>query len=288
MTLSGDVLFGLAAALGFGAADFLARQVTQRLGYLSTLFFIQTLGSLGLLPLAVAYERAQWQASDPWMLVAALGLLNLLAALALYRSFEYGVLSVVAPLASMAPAITTVLALALLGERLTGAALAGIVLVLAGIAALSRSGAPVSGPPPKDARSGLASAFLALAAFGVLGVGLKVAVGAVGPITTIITVRLVGVAAVLLGSLGRLTRVVSPARGGWPLVIAVTAIDSAAFVAFTFGIRTGSVAVISTLSSLFSAVTVGLAALFLRERLRPANYLSIGVMLAGVVLILLG
>ena len=117
MTLSTDVLLGLAAAVGFGTADFVARNVTQRLGYLTTLFFLQTIGSIGLLPFAVFYERPQWQAADPWMWIVGLGVFNLLAATALYRALEYGVLSVVAPLTGMAPAISTILAVAFLGER---------------------------------------------------------------------------------------------------------------------------------------------------------------------------
>jgi drug/metabolite transporter (DMT)-like permease len=48
------------------------------------------------------------------------------------------------------------------------------------------------------------------------------------------------------------------------------------------------VAVVSTLSGLFSAVTVGLAALVLKERLYPAAYASIFVMLVGTALIVAG
>ncbi len=288
MTVSSDVLLGLAAALGFGIADFLARQVTQRLGYVSTLFLLQTIGSLVLVPLALVYERPLWQAGDPWLLILALGVLNLLAALALYRALEYGVLSVVAPVTSMAPAASAVLALVLLGERPTSPTLVGIVLVLGGVVALSRTGVPVSGPPPKDARGGLVSALLSVIGFGALGVGLKTAAGSVGPITTIVTIRFVGVAAMLVGSLTGVVRVVRPGRDLWPLVLAVTAVDTAAFVAFTTGIHLGSVTIVATLSSLFSAVTVGLAALFLGERLTSASYVSIGVVLVGVVLIVRG
>lgn len=266
----------------------MARQVTQRIGFLSTLFFLQTLGAIGLLPLAFFYERSLWHVTGPWMLIGGLGLLNLVSALALYRAFEYGVLSVVAPLVSMAPAITTALALLILGERLGREVLAGIVLVLVGITALSRSGGPVSGPPPKNARIGLVSAFAALAGFGVLAFGLKFAVGAIGPVTTIVTVRLVGVAVMLLGLAARRARLVGPAPGGWPLIIVVTVVDSAGFVAYATGIAGGSVAIVTTLSGLFSAVTLGLAALVLKERLAAPSYASIGIMLAGVVLILRG
>ena len=288
MTLSTDVLLGLAAALGFGTADFIARHVTQRLGYVSTLFFLQAIGSIGLLPFAVLYERPQWQAADPWLWIVGLGLFNLLGALALYRSLEYGVLSVVAPLTSMAPAISTVLAVVVLGERPSGSTVAGIVLVLVGVAALTRSGLPVSGPSPKDARIGLISALLALVGFGGLSIGLKMAAAAVGPMTTIVIVRFVGIVAVLLAWPWPSARVVRPSRGSWPQVLVLTVIDTAAFVAFTTGIRIGSVSIVATLTGLYAAVTVGLAAFLLGERLRPASYASIGVMMLGVTLILLG
>lgn len=285
MTPPKDVVLGLLAALGFGSADFLARQVTYRIGFLSTLFLLQTLGSLGLLPLAVLYERSLWQAGDPWLLILALGVLNLAAALALYRAFEYGALSVVAPLVSVAPAITTVLALLILDERPGAAALAGIVLVLLGIAVLSRTAVVIRGPVPKDARVGLTSAFVALVGFGVLAFSLKYVIGPIGPITTVVAVRLVGVVIVLAGAGMRITPLVTPPRRLWPLIIAFTVIDSAAFVAYSTGIRVGSVAVVSTLSGLFSVVTMTLAALVLKERLRPISYVSIGVALVGVVLI---
>jgi drug/metabolite transporter (DMT)-like permease len=287
VTPTHDLFFGLAAALGFGSADFLARQATHRIGFFSTLFFLQALGGLGLLPLAFLYERSLWQVADPWILVGVLGLLNLFSALALYRAFEYGVLSVVAPLISMAPAITTALALLILGEHLGRTVLAGITLVLMGIIALSRA-VPTGGPPPKNARIALVSAFAALAGFGVLAFALKYAIVAIGPMTTIVAIRLVGVAAVLPGVMAGRVRLVGPARDAWPLVIAATVIDTAAFVAYTTGIGSGSVAIVSTLSGLFSAVTLGLAALVLKERLAPASYVSIGVMLLGVTLILRG
>jgi drug/metabolite transporter (DMT)-like permease len=288
MAASRDVVFGLASALGFGTADFIARQVTHRVGALGALFFLQALGSLGLTPLVLLYERTLWQTGDPWGLIVALGVLNLFAALALYRAFEFGALSVVAPLVSMSPAITTALALFVLKERPGGQVLAGVALVLIGIVALSRSGMPVSGPTPRAPRTGLANAFAALAGFGVLGFALKYAVQAVGPMTAIVTVRLVGVVVILGAVAGGLLRLPVPSGAGWGGIVAMTVIDTSAFVAFTTGIGGGSVAIVSTLSGLFSAVTVGLAALILRERLRPAAYLSIGIMLAGVVLIVRG
>ena len=107
-----DVVYGLTAAVAFGSADFLARQVTHRVGFFTTLFILQLIGALILVPPALLAERHLWQAADPWAFLFGLGVLNLLASLSLYRAFEYGVLSVVAPLVSLSPAVATALAAA--------------------------------------------------------------------------------------------------------------------------------------------------------------------------------
>jgi drug/metabolite transporter (DMT)-like permease len=194
----------------------------------------------------------------------------------------------VTPLVSTSPAITTVLALVILGERPGRPAVMGIALVLIGIAVLSRSAVLAGGAPPKNARAGLASAFVALVGFGVLAFALKYTVGAIGPMTTIVTLRLVGVMVLLVTTGAQLTRFVRPVRNLWTVVGAVVLLDTAGFVAYTSGIRSGSVAIVATLSGLFSAVTVGLAILVLKERLTPAGYVSIAVMLLGVALIARG
>jgi drug/metabolite transporter (DMT)-like permease len=280
-----DVLYGLGAAVGFGSADFLSRGVSHRIGFLSTLFYLQLIGGAALLPLCLVFERSLWQPTDPWVFIAALSLLNLAGSLALYRAFEQGVVSVVAPVIAMAPAIATLLAIVGLGERPTPADLAGIVIVLAGTVSLSRSAGLVRGPEPRDSRAGLISAFVAMIALGGIAAGAKIPVTTVGPISTIVVLRLINVALVLLAAgLGRV-RVARPAPVVWPAVLTMTVLDSAAFVAYATGISVGSVALVSTLSGSFSGVTVALAALILKERLAPVAYASIGVMLVGVTLI---
>jgi drug/metabolite transporter (DMT)-like permease len=86
--------------------------------------------------------------------------------------------------------------------------------------------------------------------------------------TTIVTVRFVGVVVVLVGALCRVTPVARLPRDRWRQMLALTLIDTSAFVAFTTGIRIGSVAIVATLTGLYAAVTVDRGVL-LGERLRP-------------------
>ncbi len=288
MGAAADVFYGLAAAFGYGSGDFFARQASHRIGHLQVLFYTYAISLAFLLPTAILAEGGRWQPGIAWVGVAALGVLNTFASFHLYRSFEYGVLSVVSPLISSYPAVTAGLAIVLLGEWPGTVSAAGIVLVLLGILSLSQSRAHPENPPPKDARKGLASAFFAFAGYGVFYFALKYGVNAVGPVSTAALVRVVGVAILFLAGTIGAVRIGRPAREIAPTLTVVALLDVGGFVAYNIGISTGSVAIVGTLSGLFSAVTVGIAALVLRERLTRIQFRGILAILVGVVLIAVG
>ena len=288
MSALSDLAFGLTTAFGYGTGDFLARHASYRIGHVRVLFFLEVFGMLVLLPIAAWFERHLWAATDPWALLVVLGAINFLASLWLYRSFEYGVLSVVSPLVSSYPAVTATLAFLVLGERPSALATAGIAIVLAGTVLLSRSEAHPDNPPPKDARVGVVSAFGAFAGYGVFFFALDAVVEPIGPVTSAAVVRGVG-AAILLGMVAaRRLAVGRPPRDLWAVLAAIVALDEIAFVAFNFGILLGSVAVVGTLSGLFSAVTVALAVAFLHERLTRIQVAAIGAIFLGVACIAVG
>jgi len=279
-----DLVFGLTAALGYGTGDFLARQASHRIGHVRVLFWME-LGSLVLLaPIAFAFERGGWSLGSSILAVAGLGVVSVVASLFLYKAFEYGVLSVVSPLASSYPAVTAALAVLFLGDRPGAFASVGILAVLAGIVLLSRSEAHPDNPPPKDARVGVMSAFLAFAGYGVFYFALDYVVTDVGPASTAALVRVVAVAVLLAAAAARAFRPDPPPRAVARLVIPISALDTLAFVAYNVGIVDGSVAIVGTLSGLFSAVTVGIAAVVLRERLTRFQYAAVVAIFLGVVL----
>ncbi len=282
-----DLFFGLATAFGYGTSDFVARQASQRVGHIQVLFYMELVGFAILVPIAVVLEHGLWRWSGAWLLVLGLGVLNTFCTLFLYRAFEYGVLSVVSPIASSYPAATAALAILFLDDRPGVPATVGIVCVLAGIVLLSRAGPHPANAPPKDARTGTVSAFVAFAGYGVFFFALKYVVADVGPVTVATVVRLVGVLVLLMmGALGavrigRLPRALGPSLG------AMGILDSAGFIAFNLGILGGSVAIVGTLSGLFSAVTVGLAVAILHERLTRTQMVGVLAIFLGVVLIAL-
>ena len=287
MGADSDLFFGLTTAVGYGTSDFVARQASHRIGHVPVLFYMELVGFVILAPVAFLLERGLCVWSGAWLLVLGLGVLNTFSTLFLYRSFEYGVLSVVSPIASSYPAATAALAILFLKDTPGVPATAGIVAVLAGILLLSRSGAHPANAPPRKARVGLVSAFLAFAGYGVFYFALKFVVADVGPVTVAAVVRVVGVVSLLALAAARALRIGGLPRSLWPHLGAMGCLDSFAFIAYNVGILGGSVAIVGTLSGLFSAVTIGLAVAILHERLTRVQLVGVLVIFLGVVLIAL-
>lgn len=138
----------------------------------------------------------------------------------------------------------------------------------------------------ESARSGVGWALFAAACFGVMYwlLGLRV-VPALGAFSAAWVLRLVG--AVGLGAVAwparRSLRVPRPKVLG--MLAAIGALDTSAYLCNNLGMQFRHVAVVTVLTSLYAAVTVLLAATFLRERLNGKQWLGVMVIFAGVVLL---
>jgi len=130
------ILLGLATALCWGSADLFARFATRKLGTFRTMLYMQVCGCL-LLTLVMPQLGGWGHLADgsgwrPWAWGICAGGLNTISTLALYRSFEIGKMSIVAPLSASYPVLTLLLSV-FTGERLTLVRLAGIILTIVGV-----------------------------------------------------------------------------------------------------------------------------------------------------------
>jgi drug/metabolite transporter (DMT)-like permease len=257
----------------WGGADFAARFASRRVGAYRTLFFMQFFGFIALsvyLKFRGGFFDGIAPGWHPWALAALAGVINMIASLSLYYSFQIGVMSIVAPVSSSYPALTVTLSI-MSGERITALRGVGLAVTLIGVTLAATTFTPSSGDSGKDnahLTKGVGWAILAALGFGVLFwfLGFYV-VPAVGPAISVWVIRLtcfsvLGVAAVPTRQSLKL-----PSGSVWWLLAAVGFLDTAAFVANNVGLHTGQVSVVSVLASLYGAVTVLLAWIFLREKL---------------------
>jgi len=279
------ILFGLTAALCWGIADFVVTRVARAIGVLHAFFYVQCLSMLATAALLLARPGAPAPSVGTWALAIVISLINLVGSLLLYRSFAIGTLALVSPIASAFGVVTALLALAT-GERPATAALAGAVLLIAGVIVVSRShhGDETDGHQGPTLR-GVPEAIGVMFCFGVAFWALDYVTPALGVLWPVLAIRLIETAGALLWLLYRRTPPVRLSGQTWGLVIGVALLDTLAFVAFNLGLGTAYTSIVTALASLFSAVTILLAWGLLRERLAPGQWVGVGVILLGVLLV---
>lgn len=285
------IFLGLAAALGWGVADFVARFATRRAGAYRTLMYMQLTGFLALTMGMAATGR--WTSFFPsraehhaWAWAICAGLLNVGSAFSLYRSFEIGILALVAPIAASYPVLTVLLSL-WSGEHLTVPHAIGVVAAIIGVMLAAVS---FSSPPPESSAEdhrrhvfrGVPWALAAAVGFGLLFwvLGFHV-MPFFSSAASVWMVRITTFTMLALLVVPLRQSAVLPNLSTLGLVAAVGLMDTAAFVANNLALKNEQVAVASVLSSLYGAVTVVLAAIFLRDKLERTQW-------AGIVLIFLG
>jgi drug/metabolite transporter (DMT)-like permease len=291
------ILLGLLTAVAWGSSDFFARFATHRIGALRTTLYMQLAGFV-LLTIFLPHIGGWGHLMDgsgwrPWAWGALAGVVNGVSTLALYRSFEIGKMAVVAPLSASYPALTVLLSL-FTGEHLKAPRAVGIALILAGALLVVRgetppdeSGSQSPAAPGNKTGRGIGWAILSGAGFGVLfwllGNWIVPSVGTAATVWMIrLTSSLLTVVVILL-----LRQPVAPPREGSVngLLAGMGVLDTGAFVLNNRGMLIEQVSVMGVLASLYGAVTVTLAAIFLRERLARWQWTGIVLIFGGIYLI---
>jgi drug/metabolite transporter (DMT)-like permease len=289
----------LGSSLVYGVSDFLGGLKSRTLPLLWVLLISQGC-ALVLLALIVGASAEDPPSSEYLAFAVLAGLSEAVGVAALYRGLAVGVMSIVAPVAATAPVVPVVVAI-FLGEEPAPIQGAGILAALAGIAIIARGTRPDEQPPvrcphgevpgagagrfgvsPEVATSILFGLLTALG-FGGFLVGMDAA--SEGSVTwALLVARLTSVAAFAVAYL--VTRPPFTVRRSEVPVLAligflIIGADSLYAVATTEGL----LSVVVVLSSLYPAVTIALARMYLNERLQRVQQVGVAAALGGAVAI---
>lgn len=284
------VFYGLAAAFCWGSSDFFAAAVSRRMGALRALLGTQSCGLVAL-ALLLSFRGTATQATPKvlWLLLG-IGLMQAIAVYLFYRAFELGKLSLVAPITSGFAVVTAILAL-LSGERPGPLALVGALLLIIGVLFITsqQKSQEETESERKATLRGIPEAILAALIYGVIFWALDFVVPAVGPVWPLVAMRVVTLAC--LGTAFFFIRKSHPAppvekpRSLIVPVLAVSIAETLAWLAFNTGTLHGDVAIVTALSSLYSAIAIFYGCVLWRERLQRAQWLGVGLILMGVLLV---
>ncbi len=274
-----SALLALVSSLMWGTSDFLGGVTSRRLPPLAVYGLSQAVGFVFLV--AAATVTGGW-AADPgyWPWAVGASVVGMIAMLAFYEALKIGPMGIVSPLVALSVLVPVTVSL-LRGEIPASVQIVGIIAAICGILL-------ASGPELSGAETARPLIFAAIAAVGFGGMFILMAEGskhdALMTMTGMRVVTVVIFAVILL-----VVRNVGGAKGSDAVpLIAIGVLDAAANVTFGFATTMGLLSVTAVLGDLYPVVTAILAAIVLKERLRPVQYAGVAAAMVGVLLIASG
>ena len=284
------LLVSLATAGLFGTGDFCGGLAAKRVGSTRVVAFSHVVGLLGALLVALAVGS---EPSAEALLVGALaGVFGGIGVGLLYRRLALGPMHVVAPLTAMTSALVPATWGALRGESLGPQLWLGVVIGLIAIILASTSAKTPAVPndiggAPVDAKAVIES-LLAGSGFGLFFILLSTTAVEAGP-WPIVGARMT-TSILLVGGLLLLDGRSLSAGGQYALglIVATGVLDVAANIGFLWAANRGQLVIVAVVTSLYPLATVGLARVFMAERMSRLQGIGLASALGSTVLIASG
>jgi len=276
------VLFALLSAAGYGFADFIAGVCSRRSDATLVTMFSQGIGGIVVLVVCLVTGAHNSMPALMWGALAGVG--SGFGALALYRGFAIGRISVVAPVSAVTVAAVPALVGVLLGERPSAIAWMGIALAIPATALIGRVGDAHVGP------SGFVEGLAAGIAFSLLFIALHGAGNDSGlwPVVWQCLVAFLVLLPLGLRAWRHDDHAVMARRLLQPAVLAgVIASGALAGLASAWFLiaSSGGLTISAVITSLYPAFTVLLAFVFLHERVRHVQAVGLAMAAVSVVLV---
>lgn len=280
------MIFGLAAALGWGVADFGAALSSRRIGSFRTVVVTQLSGLAAIGAVALAL-RPEWTGSaiELWLL-AANGAIVAAAYAIHYRALELGPIALVSPLTAGYALVPIAMATLLLGEVLTTALVVGAIFTIVGVVLITFDPRKL-GEVEARRKTGVPYAIVSMLLFGLATFVLGRAAQEVGWLPAVGLGRLFTVAALapfVFAGLGG-TRGERHRGFVWAAVI-VGLVDMIGIVSFSRGAELGLISLVSAVAATFPLIPFVGGIAVLGER--PARSQGLGVVLVVAGLVTLG
>jgi len=304
---------GVCAALGWGSADFIARYTGRALGLARALFGM-LLVSAALMWLLLWWLKSpvDFIADGRWQqlwLVVIYGLGLAAATGLLYAALSRGPVAVAAPLVGSFPAFSLLIAVAL-GALPSAAEWLAMALVMAGVLMVARAAgvaedaaegvAGSAGAARGGLRGTVLIALCSALLFAITLAAMQEAALHYGELQSVAAGRALALfccALLVLWQASRRAGAAGDGAGGepgdgrrglilplawWPALGAQGVLDGGAYIAIAAGSEGAGSVITPVIASAFSAVTVLLARLVLKEPMSAAQWLGVGAIVCGV------
>jgi drug/metabolite transporter (DMT)-like permease len=282
------VIFGLAAAVGWGLADFFGALSGRRIGAFAAVLSGQLLSAVFMTGVLVLSDESLTALAPHVWLVVLNGAFAAFAYITHYKALELGPVAVVSPIGAGYAVVGVGLAIVILGERPGALALTGAAIAIVGVALVStdlrklRQGIEQQLP-------GLWWAVAAAVGFGVAGFMLGWISQRAGWIPGLWASRAAQVAfyVPLIPLFRKELARVRPGPGLWIAFLAGAA-DVVGVVSYSIGATRDFVSIVIAASAVFPLIAVVLSILVFGERIVANQIVGIGLVVGGLLLLGLG
>ena len=272
-----SILLGFVAALAWGIHDLCVRQVSKGTGIFASIVTVLTLGCIPVIPVSAFTWSADISRGSLELSVIA-GVLFGLAAIAHYKAFSIGPVRLVAPIIGAYPALSVGWAMAT-GTPVTLFQWAAVALIIAGIGYVAGSGD--EGESDGSAASAIFWSVLAGSGFALTfavgqaatAEGFELALQAPTRVAALVTVLAIAL-------IGRVN--FWPGRSQIWILAAMGALDAVALGSVISAGRFANPELASVVAATFGLITILLAAIFLRERVKPLQWIAVLIVFGAI------
>ena len=282
------MIYGLAAALGWGLSDLWAAMSGRRIGSGRTVVVAQIAAALlvSLLLIVARPSLDRLPAVAGWLI--ANGFLGAAAFATLYRALQLGPIAVVSPVLATYAVIPVLLSVGLLGESLDTASAIGVTVTIGG-AVLTSTDVRALREGTRSKVPGLPWAVVSTLLFGVATYVMGWSAKEAGFLPSLWFGRLTMTVVVVLAALvvvartrRRGLRAPAMSAGSVWFAAAVGVVELVGTIAYARGAEVGYVSIVTAASATYPLIPVLGGVHLLEERLAPSQYAGIALVVIGL------
>lgn len=288
MALDFGILLATVAMVSWGVADFLSKKAIDNIGFKTSIIINQSISFTAIFILTVFFFKLPIFTPELIGITILSGVTGVLGLIFLFRGFSKGNVSIVAPITASWSVITVLLAWVLFSEALTAVQIVGIVVVFLGVFFASTNFVELKKSINGGGWSaGALDAVLAMIAWGISYALVEPITSAFGPIMALFFLKVLSVAVLVSWTGVTKAKITMPKALIFALIAAAGLLDFCGYLTFNFSLGTQYVSIASAIVATAPAVTIGLAYVFLKEKMVTNQKLGILAILVGLVLIAL-
>lgn len=285
------MIYGLAAAIGWGLSDLWAAISGRRIGSGRTVVVAQVTVAvvISVLVLIVRPDLSGIPGVAPWLVPNAF--LGAAAFATLYKGLQLGPIAVVSPVLASYAVVPVLLSVILLGETLGGWEVVGVLVTIAG-AALTSTDPKALRAETRTKPAGLPWAIASTLLFGVATYVMGWAAKEAGFLPSLWFGRLTMTGVFLIAafviwvrarSTGEVRDPVAPSM--LRLAVLVGVMELVGTIAYARGAEVGLVSIVTAASATYPLIPVLGGVVLLHERPVPTQYLGIAMVIGGLLLL---